>query len=138
MASLNAVHLIGRCGKDPEQRFTPSGAAVTTVSIACSEKFKNKAGETEERTEWVNLVFWNKLAEIVGEFVQKGKEIYVSGKLQTRKWDDKEGVTRYTTEVVCDKMQMLGGKGEGKPADKSEPRYADDPNYDPDGEDIPF
>jgi len=113
MASLNRCDFIGRCGKDPEVRYTAGGTAVASVSIACSEKFKAKSGEWEEKTEWVNLVFWGKLAEIVGEYVAKGKEIYVSGRMQTRKWQDKEGNDRYSTEIVCEKMQMLGGKGDG-------------------------
>ena len=134
MASLNRCDFIGRVGKPPETRYTTSGTAVASLSIACSEKFKNKAGETEEKTEWVPLVFWGKLAEIVGEYVTKGKEIYVSGRFQTRKWQDKDGNDRYTTEVVCDKMQMLGSKGDGasrgsQPSGDSQP---------PDSDDIPF
>jgi single-strand DNA-binding protein len=113
MASLNQCNFIGRCGKDPEVRYTAAGTAVASVSIACSEKFKGKSGEWEEKTEWVPLVFWGKLAEIVGEYVTKGKEIYVSGRMQTRKWQDKEGNDRYTTEINCGTMQMLGGKGDG-------------------------
>lgn len=114
MASLNLCQFIGRTGKTPETRHTQSGTAVSSVSIACSEKFKNKAGEMEEKTEWVNLVFWGKLAEIVAQYVDKGKEIYVQGRMQTRKYEDKDGVTRYSTEVVCERMQMLGGKGDGQ------------------------
>jgi single-strand DNA-binding protein len=135
MASLNRCDFIGRVGKDPEVRFTAAGTAVANTSIACSEKFKNKSGEWEEKTEWVNLVFWGKLAEIVGEYVEKGKEIYVSGRLQTRKYQDRDGKDRYSTEVNCDKMQMLGGKGEGS-RQSQEPAYKE-PEYD-DNSDIPF
>ena len=112
MASLNRCDFIGRCGKDPDTKFTASGMSVSNVSIACGEKFKNKSGEWEERTEWINLVFWGKLSEIVAQYVSKGSEIYVSGRMQTRKWDDKDGNTRYSTEINVDKMQMLGGKSD--------------------------
>ena len=112
MASLNQCNFIGRAAREPETRFTGNGQAVTNLTIACGEKFKNKNGEYEERTEWVPLVFWGKLAEIVAEYVTKGKEIYVSGRMQTRKWQDKDGNDKYTTEIVGEKMIMLGGKGE--------------------------
>jgi single-strand DNA-binding protein len=108
MASLNSCNFIGKLGRDPEFKFTPSGIGVANVSIACGEKFKNKAGEMEEKTEWISLVFWGKLAEIVNEYVRKGDEIYVSGRMQTEKYKDKEGADRYSTKVNCDKMQMLG------------------------------
>jgi single-strand DNA-binding protein len=121
MASLNQCNFIGRCGRDPETRFTPSGTAVSNVSIACSEKFKNKAGETEEKTEWINLVFWGKLAEIVSEYVKKGSEIYVSGRMQTEKYTDKDGNERYSTKVNCDKMQMLGAKSGSATGSESAP-----------------
>lgn len=125
MASLNQCNFIGRCGRDPEIKYTASGQAVGNVSIACSEKFKNKSGEWEERTEWVNLVFWGKLAEVLGEYVKKGSEIYVSGRLTTRKWQDKSGNDRYTTEIVGDKMQMLSGKGEHKGAAQEDAEFDD-------------
>jgi single-strand DNA-binding protein len=112
MASLNKVMLIGNLGKDPEVRFTASGQAVASFSLATSEKFKGKSGEWEERTEWHNITLWGKLAEISGEYLTKGKTIYVEGRLQTRKWQDKSGNDRYTTEIVGDKMQMLSAKGE--------------------------
>ena len=112
MASLNKVMLIGNLGKDPEVRFTASGQAVASFSLATSEKFKGKTGEWEERTEWHNITLWGKLAEIAGEYLSKGKTIYVEGRLQTRKWQDKSGNDRYTTDIVGDKMQMLSAKGE--------------------------
>jgi single-strand DNA-binding protein len=133
MASLNRCDFIGRVGKDPEVRFTAAGTAVANTSIACSEKFKNKSGEWEEKTEWVNLVFWGKLAEIVGEYVEKGKEIYVSGRLQTRKYQDRDGNDRYSTEVNCEKMQMLGGKDGGSHKSDPDPEPAFNP-----ADDIPF
>jgi single-strand DNA-binding protein len=143
MASLNKVMLIGNLGKDPEVRFTASGQAVASFSLATSEKFKGKTGEWEERTEWHNITLWGKLAEIAGEYLSKGKTVYIEGRLQTRKWQDKSGNDRYTTDIVGDKMQMLSAKGErsggGEPssAPKSgggssyeEPPFQDD--------DIPF
>jgi single-strand DNA-binding protein len=113
MASLNKVMLIGNLGKDPEVRYTTSGAAVASFSVATTEKFKNKSGEWEEKTEWHNVTLWARLAEIAGEYLSKGKTVYIEGRLQTRKWQDKEGKDRYTTEIVGEKMQMLSAKGDG-------------------------
>ncbi|HEU0265355.1 MAG TPA: single-stranded DNA-binding protein [Geobacterales bacterium] len=113
MASLNKVMLIGNLGRDPEVRYTASGTAVASFSIATSERFKSKSGDWEERTEWHNITLWGRLAEIAGEYLAKGRTVYIEGRLQTRKWQDKEGKDRYTTEIVGEKMQMLGGKGEG-------------------------
>ena len=110
MASLNKVLLIGNLGKDPEVRYTASGTAVASFSLATSEKFKNKEGEWEERTEWHNVILWGRLAEIAGEYLGKGKTVYIEGRLQTRKWQDKDGKDRYTTEIVGEKMQMLSRK----------------------------
>lgn len=113
MASLNKVMLIGNLGKDPEVRYTAGGTAVASFSLATSEKFKGKDGNWEEKTEWHNITLWARLAEIAGEYLSKGKTVYIEGRLQTRKWTDKEGKDRYTTEIVGEKMQMLSGKGEG-------------------------
>jgi len=113
MASLNKVMLIGNLGKDPEVRYTAGGTAVASFSLATSEKFKGKTGEWEEKTEWHNITLWARLAEIAGEYLSKGKTVYIEGRLQTRKWQDKDGKDRYTTEIVGEKMQMLSGKGEG-------------------------
>lgn len=110
MASLNKVLLIANLGKDPEVRYTASGTAVASFSLATSEKFKNKGGEWEERTEWHNVILWGRLAEIAGEYLSKGKTVYIEGRLQTRKWQDKDGKDRYTTEIVGEKMQMLSRK----------------------------
>ena len=118
MASLNKVMLIGNLGKDPEVRYTASGTAVASFSIATSDRVKNKSGEWEERTEWHNIVLWNKLADIAKEYLTKGKTVYIEGRIQTRKWQDKDGRDRYTTEIVGDKMQMLSSRGESK-ADSS-------------------
>ncbi len=112
MASLNKVMLIGNLGKDPEVRYTTSGQAVASFSLATSEKFKNKSGDWEERTEWHRVTLWGKQAEIAGEYLAKGKTVYIEGRLQTRKWTDRDGNEKYTTEIVGDRMQMLGGKGD--------------------------
>ncbi len=142
MASLNKVMLIGNLGKDPEVRFTASGQAVASFSLATSEKFKGKSGEWEERTEWHNITLWGKLAEIAGEYLSKGKTIYVEGRLQTRKWQDKSGNDRYTTDIVGDKMQMLSAKGERSgggdtsPAPKTGGASYEEPPFQDD--DIPF
>jgi len=111
---VNKVILVGNCGKDPETRYMPSGGAVTNISIATSEGWKDKqTGESKEKTEWHNIVFFNRLAEIAGEYLKKGSQIYVEGKLQTRKWQDKSGNDRYTTEIVANEMQMLGSRSGG-------------------------
>jgi single-strand DNA-binding protein len=111
--SVNKVILIGRLGKDPETRYMTSGEAVTNCTLATSENWKDKSGEKQEKTEWHNLVFYRRLAEIAGEYLKKGSQIYVEGKLQTRKWQTKEGQDRYTTEIVVNEMTMLGGKPSG-------------------------
>jgi len=115
--SVNKVILVGRLGKDPETRYMTSGDAVTTATLATSETWRDKSGEKQEKTEWHNLVFYNrgayKLAEIAGEYLKKGSQVYVEGKLQTRKWQDKEGKDRYTTEIVVNEMTMLGSKSSG-------------------------
>ena len=111
--SVNKVILVGRLGKDPETRYMTSGEAVTNATLATSENWKDKSGEKQEKTEWHNLVFYRRLAEIAGEYLKKGSQIYVEGKLQTRKWQTKEGQDRYTTEIVVNEMTMLGGKSTG-------------------------
>jgi len=108
--SVNKAILVGRLGKDPETRYMTNGEAVTNATLATSENYKDKSGEKQERTEWHNLVFYRRLAEIAGEYLKKGAQIYVEGRIQTRKWQDKEGKDRYTTEIVVNEMQMLGGK----------------------------
>ena len=144
MASLNKVMLIGNLGKDPEVRYTTSGTAVASFSIATTERFKNKNGEWEDKTEWHNITLWSRLAEIAGEYLSKGKTVYIEGRLQTRKWQDRDGRDRYTTEIVGEKMQMLSAKGDGggrskAPADQGygdAPAY-EEPSFNPD-DDIPF
>lgn len=111
MASVNSCHFVGNLGDDPEVKYTAGGQAVATFSIACNETWTDKdSGQKKERVEWVRIVIWGKLAEICGEYLKKGKQVYISGRLQTRSWDDKDGNKRYMTEVVADKMVMLGGQ----------------------------
>lgn len=114
MASLNKVMLIGNLGRDPEVRYTGSGQAVASFSLATSERFKNKqSGEWEEKTEWHRVVLWGKQAEVAGEYLAKGRTVFIEGRLQTRKWTDRDGNEKYTTEIVGERMQMLGGRGDG-------------------------
>jgi single-strand DNA-binding protein len=111
---VNKVILVGNLGKDPEVRYMPSGSAAANVTLATSESWKDKqTGEQKERTEWHNIVFFGRLAEIAGEYLKKGSQIYVEGSLRTRKWQDKSGNDRYTTEIVANEMQMLGSRGGG-------------------------
>jgi len=114
VASLNKVQLIGHLGADPETRFTTSGDAVTNVRLATSETWKDKAsGEQKESTEWHRVVFYRRLAEVAGEYLKKGSQVYIEGRIKTRKWQDKEGKDQYTTEIEATEMKMLGGKREG-------------------------
>jgi single-strand DNA-binding protein len=139
MASVNKVIIVGNLGKDPEVRYTGSGEAIANITVATTESWKDKStGEKKEQTEWHRIVFYRKLAEIVGQYLKKGSAVYLEGKLQTRKWTDKEGAERYTTEIVADSMQMLGGgpkqEGAAKPAQKPN----DAAKYDFADEQIPF
>ena len=149
--SVNKVILVGRLGKDPETRYMTNGEAVTNVTLATSENWKDKSGEKQERTEWHNLVFYRRLAEIAGEYLKKGSQIYVEGKIQTRKWQDKEGKDRYTTEIIVNEMQMLGSKSggagsfevveraaSGGGSSPSRPAPAAKGNFDNFDDDIPF
>lgn len=122
MASLNHCTFIGHLGKDPEIRYLPNGEAIANFSIACSETWKDKSGEKQEKTEWVRVSAFGKLAGIIGEYLTKGSQVFISGKMQTRKWTNKEGQDQYTTEIVAHEMKMLGGKpAEDKPKQKAEP-----------------
>ncbi len=113
MASVNKVILIGNLGRDPELKSLPSGQPVANFSIATSEKWKDKStGETKEQTEWHNIIMFGKLAEIAGQYLKKGSSVFVEGRLQTRKWQDKNGQDRYTTEIIANEMKMLGGRGD--------------------------
>ena len=143
---INKVILVGNIGQDPEVKYLPSGGAVANVSLATSESWKDKqSGEVKERTEWHNVTFYQRLAEIVGEYLKKGSQIYVEGSLRTRKWQDKNGQDRYTTEIIASDMQMLGGRGgssdggANKDAGRSREPAKGPSNYDEGfDDDIPF
>ncbi|MBU0792293.1 MAG: single-stranded DNA-binding protein [Gammaproteobacteria bacterium] len=151
MRGVNKVILIGNCGGDPETRFMPNGNAVTNITLATTDSWKDKqTGQPAEKTEWHRVVLFGKVAEIAGEYLRKGSQCYIEGRLQTREWD-KDGVKRYTTEVVVDMggtMQLLGGKPEGgdrqprqqqnQPRPQSQPQQQPAPDYDSFDDDIPF
>lgn len=111
MSGVNKVILVGNLGKDPETRYSAEGAAITNVTIACNEKWKDKQGNNQDRAEFIRVVFFGKLAEIAGQYLKKGSQVYVEGALRTRKWQGQDGKDNYTTEVVANEMQMLGGRG---------------------------
>lgn len=139
---MNKVQLIGRLGADPEVRYLDNGDAVATFSMATSEKWNDKnTGEKQERTEWHRCVAWRRLGEVCGEYLKKGKQVYVEGKLQTREWTDKDGVKRYTTEIVLSNMEMLGDAGNRPPAhgEADAPQVGHGPGKTPPDDDaIPF
>ena len=121
MASVNRAILLGHLGRDPETRYTQDGAAITNASIATTRRYKDAGGQQQEETEWHRLCFFGRLAEIAGEYLKKGKPVFVEGRLRTRKWQDKDGQERYTTEIVVESMQLLGGRGDDG-ATASEPQ----------------
>lgn len=138
MASLNKATIIGHLGKDPETRYMADGAAVTNFSIATTESWKDKAsGEKKEATEWHRIQAFGRLAEICGEYLKKGALVYVEGKITTRKWKDKEGVERYSTEIRADQMKMLGGKKDAEPATPAPEKKAGG-KFDDMEDDVPF
>ena len=111
MASVNKVIIVGNLGRDPETRYMPSGDAMTNIAVATTDKWKDKAtGEQKEATEWHRIAFFGKLAEIAGQYLKKGSQVYIEGKLRTRKWTDKDGIEKYSTEIIADSMQMLGSR----------------------------
>ena len=166
MASVNKVILIGNLGRDPEVRYMPEGGAVTNISIATTDTWKDKSGEKQERTEWHRVVLFGRQAEIAGEYLKKGRSVYIEGRLQTRKYTDKDGVEKYSTEIVADRMQLIGsardggsggdaefsgassggggggarreGSGGGKPAGGAAPASGGKKNVDDFDDDIPF
>jgi single-strand DNA-binding protein len=158
MASVNKVIVMGNLGRDPETRYSPDGAAVTNITIATSRTWKDKtSGERKEETEWHRIVFYGRLAEIAGEYLKKGRPVFVEGRLKTRKWQDKEGQDRYTTEIIAEEMQLLGGREGGGGGDEDGGGYASSgssapranagaasgarkpaPNFDDMDDDIPF
>jgi single-strand DNA-binding protein len=142
---INKVILVGNLGADPETRYMPSGSAVTNLSIATSETWKDKqTGEQKERTEWHKVAMFNRLAEIAAEYLRKGSQVYIEGKLRTRKWQDRDGNDRWTTEIIADEMQMLGGRGGGgggsMPMNQDSGPSSPPPQAGPDDfdDDIPF
>lgn len=140
--SLNKVLLIGRLGRDPEVRYTAGSRAVANFSIATDESWKNKDGERQERTEWHRVVAFGKLGEICGEYLSKGKQVYIEGRLQTNEWEDRDGNKRKTTEIIADQMIMLGGRGDSAGEDSGERRSSSvedssQPDYGSE-EDVPF
>jgi single-strand DNA-binding protein len=146
-ASINKVILIGRLGKDPEVKYTPSGAPVAKFSLATDEVFKDRTGEQQRRTEWHNIVVWNKLAEICGEYLSKGKQVYIEGSIRSRQWEDQSGNKRTSYEIVARDMKMLGSKGDTERAAQSpgaagpvERSAASEPPLDAEitDEDVPF
>jgi single-strand DNA-binding protein len=145
MASINKVILIGNLGADPEMRNTPSGQPVTTLRLATNERWTGKNGEQNERTEWHRVIVWGKQAEICNEYLRKGRQVYVEGRIQTREWQDKEGQKRYTTEIVAQTVQMLGSRGEGGGGGggrggegQVEEEYAGEPAASAPDDDLPF
>jgi single-strand DNA-binding protein len=139
---INKVTLVGNLGKDPEIRYTPSGIAVANFTIATSEKWKDKeSGEMKTQTEWHNIVVWRRLAEICGEYLSKGRQVYIEGKLQTRSWE-KDGIKRYSTEIVANEMKMLGQRGDGNASGQSGSsqvsEYSGPPLPEDQDDDIPF
>jgi single-strand DNA-binding protein len=135
MASVNKVIIVGNLGRDPETRYNPEGGAITNISVATTDTWKDKtSGEKQERTEWHRVVFFSRLAEIAGEYLKKGSQVYVEGSLRTRKWTDKEGQERYTTEIIADRMQMLGSRqGSGDAAGREKGVVAKEPTVEGDG-----
>ncbi len=126
---INKAILVGRLGKDPEVRYTPDGAMVTSFSLATDEQWKDKNGEKVQKTEWHRIVTFGKLAEICGNYLAKGKLIFIEGRIQTSSWDDKEGVKRYSTEIVASNMKMLDSKGQGKSDESSQPQPEAPPSH---------
>jgi len=142
MAGVNKVILVGNLGKDPEVRHLENGAAVANFPIATSETYKDKNGDRQEITEWHNIVLWRGLAEIAEKYLKKGNQVYIEGKLKTRNWQDKEGNTRYTTEVIGDNMTMLGSRSDAAPAQQESKQAAkaapDLPVSNDEDDDLPF
>lgn len=138
MSGVNKVIILGNVGKDPEVRFTQGGDGVTNISVACTEKYKDKQGEQKEITEWVNVVFFGKLAEIAGKYIKKGSTVYVEGKLKTEKYADKNGVEKYSTKVIASNMQLVGGKPSADGGAGTIPKNAGAGAGDIPDDDIPF
>ena len=132
---LNMAQIIGHLGRDPDVRYTPEGTAIANLAVATNQTWKDKSGEKQERTEWHRVVLFGKVAEIAGEYLKKGSLVYLQGRLQTRKWQGDDGQDRYTTEIVAERMKMLGGKGERDTRAANGKPVAPEPPFD---DDIPF
>ena len=139
MNDLNRCEFIGRLGNDPEIRYTADGKAVASLSLACGEQWKDKQGQKQEKTEWIRVTAFGRLAEIIGEYLKKGSQVYISGKWRTNKWQDKDGQDRYTTEILANELQMLGGKSESSGFGGQPKPQASKPDFFEDFDDeIPF
>ena len=137
MASLNKIIIIGHLGRDPESRYMPSGEQITSISVATTESWKDKSGNKQEQTEWHRIAFFGKLAEIAGQYLKKGSQVYVEGKLRTQKYTDKDGIERYQTNIIGDRMLMLGGKPE-QSGGRNSYAEAKETGRMPQDDDIPF
>jgi len=139
MRGVNKAIVVGNLGNDPEMRYMPSGAAVANITVATNESWKDKeSGEQKERTEWHKVSMFNRLAEIAGEYLRKGSQVYIEGKIRTRKWQDKDGNDRWTTEIIADQMQMLGASGTSSQSSTTKPAATPKPNTEDFDDDIPF
>ena len=138
MSGVNKVILVGNLGKDPEIRYLDNGVAVANFSLATTENYKNKQGERVSQTEWHNIVFWRGLAEVAEKYLKNGDSVYVEGKLRTRRWEDKDGNSRYTTEILADNMTMLGNKRSTAPEELSNTNSSDISNTNETEDDLPF
>jgi len=137
MASVNKAIILGNLGADPELRYTPSGQAVTSLRIATTDRYKDKSGEQQSRTDWHNIVCWGRLAEIARDYLKKGSPVYIEGRIQYRSYDDKEGIKRYRTDIVASGLQLLGARGAAETG-PSEPVEATEPQTPVDDDDLPF
>jgi len=139
MAGVNKAILIGNLGKDPELRYTPGGQAVASFSLATSEKWRDKDGNMQDKTEWHNIVVWGRSAENAKEYLAKGRSVYIEGRIQTRSWDDKDGNKRYTTEIIAQRLQFLGGRGDqGSPQGAPPPEAPQPADLSGEDDDLPF
>lgn len=135
MAGVNKAIIVGNLGRDPEMRYTPSGVAVASFSVATSDEWKDKdTGHKQERTEWHRIVAWRGLGEVCGKYLRKGSQVYIEGKIQTKSWEDKDGIQRYATDIIAQNMQMLGGPKQGGGQSDPSPGYTETPDEDQ----IPF
>ncbi len=139
MASVNKAILLGNLGADPEMRYTPTGQAVTSIRIATTDRYKDKNGEQQSRTDWHNVVLWGRLAEIARDYLKKGSPVYIEGRIQYRSYDDKDGIKRYRTDIVAQSLQLLGSRpGGGESAPPAESAEATEPQMPANDDDLPF